>query len=106
MKPLGVGLEITPMVKLGEIVVNKVVKFRIIRDGKPEKNAKIFGSYDGYAEDEMSMPFYAKSDLKGEFKFKALRAGHWYLKSEIEIDSGNNDGEIKGDLTTLSFMVK
>ncbi len=106
MQPLGAGLEITPMVKPSEIVVNKMVKFKITRDGKPEKNAEIFGSYDGYGKNEMSMAFYAKSDLKGEFEFMPLQAGHWYLKSEVERESGNPDCEAFGDLTTLSFMVK
>ncbi len=106
MQPIGQGVEITPLVKPGEIATGKAVKFKITRDGEPLKQAEIFGSYDGFAENDMSMPFYAKSDLKGEFQFKALQPGLWYLKAEIEEDSGNADCEKVGDLTTFTFTVQ
>ncbi|MGP1579500.1 MAG: DUF4198 domain-containing protein [Wolinella sp.] len=103
-KPLGKGLEIVPM--SSTIKVDTTVKFKILRDGKPLKQAKIFGSFGGYATSEMSQAFYAMSDLNGEFEFKALKAGLWYLKSTVDTDSGDKDCEINNDHTTLSFMVE
>ncbi len=109
-QPLGKGLEITPLVKPGEITVNKGVKFQITNNGKPLKMAEIFGSYHGFSDidshDGMSFPFYAKSDLKGEFLFKPLHAGLWYLKSEVTEESGNADCETNFNQATLTFTVK
>ncbi|MDZ7819540.1 MAG: hypothetical protein U5K55_13455 [Aliarcobacter sp.] len=52
------------------------------------------------------MAFYAKTDSKGEFIFKALKSGFWYLKANYNQNSGNKDCEIIADKTTLSFEVK
>ncbi len=107
MQPLGKYLEITPMVKADEITVDKLVKFRITRDGEPVKMAVITGNYQGYSEHpDMSAPFYAKSNLKGEFEFRALRPGLWFLHADVETDSGDADCEKRGEQATLTFYVK
>ncbi len=107
LKPLNRYLEITPMVKAGDIKVGKLVKFKITRDGKPVKQVEITGNYAGYSSNlDMSTPFYAKSDLKGEFEFRPLHPGQWYLHSEIETETNNPECETRGEETTLSFQVK
>jgi uncharacterized GH25 family protein len=53
-----------------------------------------------------SMAFYSKTDLKGEFVFKALKSGFWYLRADYKKSSNNEDCELIGDKTTLSFEVK
>ncbi len=107
MQPLGTHLEITPMVKADEIAVDQLVKFKITRDGEPVKQAVITGNYQGYSEHpEMSAPFYAKSNLKGEFEFRPLRAGLWFLHSNVETETGDADCETRGEQTTLTFYVK
>ncbi|PID43659.1 MAG: hypothetical protein CSA52_02835 [Gammaproteobacteria bacterium] len=106
MKPLGKHLEITPMVKAGDILVDNLVKFKITRDGKPVKLAEITGFYEGYSDNAgMSAPFYAKSDLKGEFQFRPLRAGSWYLYSIVETE-GTADCEVRQEEASLIFDVK
>lgn len=112
-KPLGNELEITPLVKASEIKEGVAVKFRVTKNGKPVKFIDVYGSFDGYADSKtedhsasISMPFYSKTDLKGEFVFKPLKSGFWYLKADDNQNSGNDDCELIGDKTTISFEVK
>lgn len=105
-RPVGKGLEITPMVKPGEIKKDTPIRFKLTRDGEPVKVGKIFGSFGGFSSnDETSVAFYATTDLKGEFEFKALKSGLWYLKTTVNTDSGNKDCEIFNDKASLSFIV-
>ncbi len=105
-KPLGKGLEFTPLVKPGEIRKDVPVKFRLTRDGKPIKVGKVFGSFGGFSSnDEVSVAFYATTDLNGEFEFKALKEGLWYLKTTVNTDSGDKDCEIFNDKASVSFIV-
>ena len=105
-KSLGKGFEITPLVKASEFKKDTPIKFRLTRDGKRVKMTDVYGSFGGFSEDEMSMAFYAKTDLKGEFVFKPLKSGLWYLKADYKQESGNADCEHIGDKTTLSFEVR
>lgn len=103
---LGKGFEITPLVNATDIKKEVPLKFKITRDGKPVKMIDVYGSFGGFSENEMSMAFYAKTDLKGEFIFKPLKSGFWYLRADYKQESGNPDCEHIGDKTTLSFEVK
>ena len=115
-KPLGDEFEITPLVKASEIKEGDSIKFRITKDGKPIKSIDIYGSIENYLgehhhehhnhDEAESMAFYATSDVNGEFVFKALEKGFWYLKADYKQDSKNKDCEVISDKTTLSFEVK
>ena len=114
-KPLGNEFEITPLVKASEIKEGASIKFKITKNGKPLKSLDVYGSIEGFLdenhnhhnhEEVESMAFYAKTDSNGEFVFKALKSGFWYLKSDYKENSGNKDCELIGDKTTLSFEVK
>lgn len=105
-KKVGNGFEITPLVKATEIKKDNPVKFKVTRNGKPAKLIDVYGTLENFSENDMSMAFYAKTDLKGEFIFKPLKSGLWYLKSSYKQESGNQDCEHIGDKTTLSFHVK
>ena len=105
-KALGKGFEITPLVKASEFKKDTPIKFKLTRDGKPVKLTDVYGNFGGFSEDEMSMAFYAKTDIKGEFVFKPLKSGFWYLKADYKQESGNEDCEEVGAKTTLSFQVK
>lgn len=100
------SFEITPLVKATEIKKDNPVKFKITRNGKPAKLIDVYGTLENFSENDMSMAFYVKTDLKGEFIFKPLKSGLWYLKSSYKQKSGNQDCEHIGDKTTLSFQVK
>ncbi len=107
MQPLGTHLEITPMVKAGDITFGELVKFKITRDGKAVQHAVIIGNYQGYSEyQDLSAPFYAESNLKGEFWFRPLHRGLWYLHSTVESETGNADCEKRSEETSLSFYVR
>lgn len=103
---VGKGLEITPLVNAGEIKKDSLVKFKLTRDGRPVKQEAVFGSYNGFSSNDMSMPFYAKTDLSGVFEFKALKSGIWFLKSAIESETGDKDCETRYEGVTLAFEVK
>lgn len=105
-KPLKKDFEITPMVKASDIKFGKKVKFKLTLDGKPVKLKEVFGGFKEYSNDEMSYPFYAKTNLKGEFEFTPLKKGLWYLKSTLEKDTKDKDCEIRLYKTSLSFNVK
>jgi uncharacterized GH25 family protein len=105
-KVLGVGLEITPLVSLSKMKKGEPLKFRVTFNGKRVKFLEIFGSFEGYSKDGMSKPFYAKTDLKGEFVFKPLKNGLWYLETNYKRDSGNEDCEKIVDKASVAFEVK
>ena len=115
-KPLDNEFEITPLVKASEIKEGVSIKFKVTKDGKPVKFIDVYGSIENYLEEHHhdhhnhgegeSMPFYATTDANGEFLFKALKSGFWYLKADYKRDSNNKDCEIISDKTTLSFEVK
>ncbi len=112
-KPLGNEFEITPLVKATEIKEGVSIKFKVTKDGKPIKSLDVYGSLEGFSEEhdhhsetEENMAFYSKTDSKGEFVFKALKKGFWYLKADYNQDSGNKDCENIGEKTTLSFEVR
>lgn len=106
MTPLGRGLEFTPLNKAGEFRQGKVVKFRLTRDGKRVKLASITGSYDGYSTNEMSFPFYAKTDIDGVFEFKPLHAGVWYLSTVTETPTNDPDCENRLEKASIVFTVE
>ena len=102
---LGKGVEITPMVKATDIKEGVALKFKVTKDGKALKLQEVYGNLEGYSQNEMSMPFYAKTDLSGEFIFKPLKKGQWYLKTNYVAESKNQNCEKTGDKSTLSFEV-
>ncbi|SUO94204.1 DUF4198 domain-containing protein [Suttonella ornithocola] len=105
---LGKGIEITPLANSNALKVDATIPFRLTKNGEPVADAVILGSYDGYgfSGHDIPMPFYAKTNKKGEFEFKALKPGLWYLTTELEEDSGNADCEIDFTEVTLTFEVK
>ena len=105
-QPLNRGLEITPLVSPNKIKEGELVKFKLTQDGKAVKQATILGSYGDYARNDMSVPFRAVTDLKGEFEFRPLKEGLWYLKAEQDRESGNKDCETITESATLTFDVK
>ena len=114
-KPLGNEFEITPLVKASEIKEGALIKFKVTKDGKPLKSIDVYGSIEAFLgehhehhnhDDGESMAFYAKTDSNGEFVFKALKSGFWYLKADYKRDSQNKNCETISDKTTLSFEVK
>jgi len=105
-KPLGKGLEITPLEKASKLKQGNPIKFKVTMNGKRLKMQEVYGSLENFSDNEMSMAFYAKTDLKGEFTFKPLKSGFWYLKTDYKRDSGNKDCETAGDKATLSFEVR
>lgn len=106
-KVIGRGLEITPMFdSLNDIKEGELLKFKLTLDGKPVQQTQIFGSYDGYASSDMATAAYAKTDLNGEFEFRPLKKGLWYLKSVVKNSTNDKDCETYQDKTTLTFEVK
>lgn len=104
--PWGKGLEITPLVNAGDIKKGALVKFKLTQDGKPVKQAQIYGSFGGFATNDMSVPFYAITDLTGVFEFKALKKGLWYLKTTVDTDSGDPDCETINNKASITFEVR
>lgn len=101
------GLEITPEFKsLNDIKVGELLKFKLTLNGNLVKNATIYASYGGYSSNaDMSFAGYAKTDLNGNFEFRPLKKGLWYLKTTVNTNSGNKDCEINNDKATLVFEV-
>lgn len=105
-KPLGKGLEITPLVKASEIKEGQAVKFKVTMDGKKLKFQDVYGTLVGYSTDDMSKAYYGKTNLAGEIVFKPLKKGSWYLNVKYKRNSENKDCEIAQEVSTLSFEVK
>lgn len=107
-KPLGIGYEITPTVRPDQIKVDELVKFRVTLEGKPVgEGVEIVGSPAGFNSEEVEIEaFRARTDEKGEFQFRALKSGLWYLSGEVERKSDDPAKCDKiADEFTLSFQV-
>lgn len=107
-KPLKKGLEITPtFTNLDDIKVDQLLKFTVTLNGNLVKNAVVYASYGGYANNaDMAGAGYAKTDLEGSFEFRPLKKGLWYLKATVNTNTDNKDCEIYNDNATLVFEVK
>lgn len=109
LKPIGRGLEITPtsINSIDDIKVDEVVKFKLTLNGKPVKKADIHANYNGYSSNlDMAAAGFARTDLEGNFEFRPLKKGLWYLKAKVNSDSGNPDCEVNNDNATLVFEIK
>lgn len=105
-KPLGKGVEFTPLEKVSHFKEGVPIKFKVTKDGKPLKIQEVYGNLEAYSKNDMSMAFYGKTNLKGEVTFKALKSGLWYLKTSYKQNSGNKDCEYIEDEATISFEIK
>lgn len=105
-KPMEKGLEFVPLVNASEIMSNKVVKFKLLKENKPVKTHKIFGTYAGYSDTDLKGAFFTTTDLKGEFEFKAPVKGTWTIYTTVNSDSKNPDCEIFNDKASIVFEVK
>ena len=107
-QPLAQGYEITPLVPLNGLKANETAKFKVTHNGKPVEGVKVVGAPAGFDTDDLDIhAFSATTDDKGEFSFKALTSGPWYLASEVEIQGKDPkvcDKEVHE--FTLSFAVK
>ena len=89
-----------------EIKEGNLIKFKLMLNGNSVQNASVYASYGGYATNDMAQAGYAKTDLDGNFEFRPLKKGLWYLKSTVNTNSGNKDCEINNDKATIVFEVK
>ncbi|MDO4904414.1 MAG: DUF4198 domain-containing protein [Lautropia sp.] len=107
IRPVGKGYEITPLVKPSAIGADELVKFLVTRDGKPLSGVQVVGSPAGFNSEEVEIEaFYTETDEKGEFLFRALKPGLWYLSAEVEQPA--DDPEVCDKVVhefTLSFRV-
>lgn len=106
-KPLKRGLEFLPLFdSIDEIKEGNLIKFKLMLNGNSVKNASVYASYGGYATNDMAQAGYAKTDLDGNFEFRPLKKGLWYLKATVNTNSNNKDCEINNDKATIVFEVK
>ena len=108
VKPTGDGYEITPTVNPHDIKANELTKFKVTLNGQPLKDVEVLGAPGGFDPNELEIhAFRAKTDEKGEFNFKALSAGDWYLSAEVE-NKGDDPKTCEKVVNefTLSFRVK
>lgn len=100
------GLEFILLNNASEIAPNKVIKFKLLKNGKPVKTHKVYGTYGGYSPDDLKGAFYSTTDLKGEFEFKAPVSGLWTVFTTLNTDSKNPDCEIFNDKASIVFDVQ
>ncbi|BCX78768.1 DUF4198 domain-containing protein [Campylobacter sp. 19-13652] len=118
-KALGEGLEITPVSALGEIRAGEISRFRLTRDGEPVANAEITGGFAGYVSDhgadkgdghggdnDEMRAFFNKTDKNGEFSFKPLVGGLWFVSTEVERSLDDSKCEKEWSQASLTFWVK
>lgn len=107
-KPTGKGYEITPMISPVLIKSGEQVKFKATYNGEPLKSVMIVGSPAGFDPNDTGMnAFSAKTNSNGEFSFKALTSGLWYLSGKVEqVHSNTQICDKNATEFTLSFDVK
>lgn len=116
---IGQGLEITPITKPSKIKAGEISRFRLTRDGKPVADADITGGYAGYVSDrgadkgdghggynDEMRAFFNKTDKNGEFSFKPLVGGLWFVSTEIERSLDDSKCEKDWTQASLTFWVK
>lgn len=105
-KPMAKGLEFVPLSNASEFKAGEVIKFKLLKDNKPVKTNKVFGTYAGYSKADINGAFYSTTDLNGEFEFKAPVKGLWAINTKLNSDSKNPDCETFNDNASIVFEVK
>lgn len=116
---IGKGLEITPVTLPSKFKANETAIFKLTRDGEPVADASVTGAFAGFIDDhghdkedghggenDEMRAFYNKTSSNGEFAFKPLKSGLWYLM--VEIDRKVDDPRCENDWTqaSITFNVK
>lgn len=105
-KPMGKGLEFVPQINASEISSNKIIKFKLLKENKPVKAHKVFGTYGGYSKTDIKGAFFTTTDLEGEFEFKAPVKGLWSIYTTLNSNSNDPDCEIFNDKASIVFEVR
>ncbi|TDQ59472.1 putative GH25 family protein [Mesocricetibacter intestinalis] len=107
-QPLGQGYEITPLRTIKALQANRLVKFKVTHNGVPLQGVKVVGAPGGFDPHELNIhAFSAVTDANGEFSFKALVGGMWYLAAKTE-QAGKQPEICEKEVNefTLSFAVQ
>lgn len=78
-KPVGMRLEIIPLVNPATVKAGETFPMKILCDGKPARMLPVEGCFAGFS-DKGYMAFYGKTDAKGLIEFIPLKPGYWVVK--------------------------
>ncbi len=104
-KPVGLRMEIVPLVNPATVKPGDKFPVQVLVDGKPARTVEIKATFAGFADDE-SKAFAGRTDLKGIVNIIPLKAGYWF--AEAEYKEPYKDSKVCDEtylLTTLTFHI-
>ncbi len=104
-KPVGMRLEIVPLVNPATVKAGDKFPMQVICDGQGAKLTEVTGCFAGFS-DKGYMAFSGRTDLKGLIDFIPLKPGYWIVKAKQALE---HQDKKRADevvlLSTLTFTI-
>ena len=84
-KPVGMRLEIVPLVNPATVKAGEKFPMQVLCDGKPARVVAVDGCFAGFS-DKGYMAFHGETDVRGMIDFIPLKPGYWIVKVEQTIE--------------------
>ncbi len=105
-KPVGMRLEIVPLVNPATVKAGDKFPMQVLCDGKPARVVRVVGCFAGFS-DKGYMAFSGETDVKGMIDFIPLKAGYWIVKTRETL---KNKDKTRADevvlASTLTFTIQ
>ncbi|MDR2480712.1 MAG: DUF4198 domain-containing protein [Spirochaetaceae bacterium] len=105
--PLGQDIEIVPVTNPANIKKGSTAEFQVLYKGKPLVGAEVSATYDSYDnKTENKYALTAKTNKKGEVKFKIGKSGIWLVRVSDTRASNEADVDEENLAAIVVFSVK
>jgi len=89
-EPFGYKIEIIPLQNPCSLAVDSDLEVKVLYDGKPLPNHKIFATYESYSEDPVDYAQATLTDSNGIARFRITHNGLWLVRTNQMIPLENN----------------
>lgn len=106
-KPVGLDMEIVPLVNPATVKVGGDLPIQVLLNGKPMPKAEVMATFAGFTKDGKAMAFYQRADKDGKVNVKLWHAGQWLVRTfQKEAYKDPAKCDTFAQTTVLSFDVK
>lgn len=106
-EPFGYKIEIIPLQNPCKLATDSDLEVKLLIDGQPMPNHKIFATYDEYSEDPADYAQVTLTDDKGIARFRLTHKGLWLIRTNQMIPLQNNpEADWQSFWANCTFEVK
>jgi len=106
-EPFGYKIEIIPLQNPCSVSVDSDLEVRVLYNGKPLPNHKIFATYESYSEDPIDYAQVTLTDENGIARFQITHKGLWLIRTNQMIPlEDNSEADWQSFWANCTFEVK